>query len=454
MTAIEPSTRIRALARWLLRLEPLVLAVTLLAFWHHAPPIRDQYTWLLLLAPLFAGLRLVAQGRLLTPSWLALTAGAFVLLSLWNWTAAPLRREDYWVVMSRPLVGMWLALYLVEVARDRRDLSRPAAALLLLGLAVGLLGLLAVQWTEKSALFADLLASLPQLDRSAFLPDMLLSFNVNEIAGMIAWLLPFTLGLVAYRWPPWRVTGALLPLTLVTAGLLAAALLLGQSRMAIAGVLAVLPLLIWGLVPRGPWRWRALGLVALLILLEGAIVLAPRFLPPDSHVDITATDDRDENSVVSRAQIWRSSLAMMRDQPATGVGMAMFRAAVRNEPYIVPYFRDRTWGPPHAHNETLQAGADLGIGGMALYAVLLIGALLSCLRGWYRGDPTARVLALAVATGLLAHAIYGLADAIPWWDRGAFIGWALIGLAAGLGVIHRGRQARAVQQPHADVAVL
>ena len=50
-------------------------------------------------------------------------------------------------------------------------------------------------------------------------------------------------------------------------------------------------------------------------------------------------------------------------------------------------------------------------------------------QSWRKGDSQARILAVAVAGGLLAHAVYGLGDAITLWDRLAFIFWWLLGLA-------------------------
>jgi hypothetical protein len=54
--------------------------------------------------------------------------------------------------------------------------------------------------------------------------------------------------------------------------------------------------------------------------------------------------------------------------------------------------------------------------------------LMAC---WRRGDRRARVAAVAVGGGLLAHLIYGITDAIPLWDRFSFVYWIMLGLAGG-----------------------
>ncbi|HLU12271.1 MAG TPA: hypothetical protein VK003_21515, partial [Oceanobacillus sp.] len=84
---------------------------------------------------------------------------------------------------------------------------------------------------------------------------------------------------------------------------------------------------------------------------------------------------------------------------------------------------------PHAHNEWVQIGTDLGIPGLLVFAgwFVVIGWML--LRVWRTGDLQARAFSLATACGLAAHLFYGLGDAIPLWDRFAFVFWWLIGLA-------------------------
>ena len=58
---------------------------------------------------------------------------------------------------------------------------------------------------------------------------------------------------------------------------------------------------------------------------------------------------------------------------------------------------------------------------------LTVGYML--LKIWQAGDQQARAVRVAIAGGMLAHTIFGLADAITLWDRFAFVFWMLPGLA-------------------------
>lgn len=51
-------------------------------------------------------------------------------------------------------------------------------------------------------------------------------------------------------------------------------------------------------------------------------------------------------------------------------------------------------------------------------------------RIWQQGDREARIVMLGILGGLLAHAVYGLVDAVTFWDRFAFFFWLMLGLLA------------------------
>lgn len=53
------------------------------------------------------------------------------------------------------------------------------------------------------------------------------------------------------------------------------------------------------------------------------------------------------------------------------------------------------------------------------------------LRIWRTDDNLVRAAALAAGAGLVAHAFFGLADAIALYDRFIFAYWLLVGIVAG-----------------------
>lgn len=414
--------------RWGLWLEFGALLLTIFAFWHHAPPIRDRWLWLLGLAvPAFA-LRLMIWRRL--ASWTPLLGFALILLalSLFNYEGAPMQRESYWIVMSRPLLGIWLLVAFGEMARADGRMDSLLLASAGLGLLLGLAALFSSDWTTKSALFAPLLAILPRLDARSFLPDMLLRFNVNEIAGALAWVAPLMAGLAlrpALKQERWRPP--LRAISTAAAALLLIALLLGQSRFAIGGVLIGLALLLW-MQTRGRWRVGLMSTLVLVGLLQAAILF--NLLPDSGDAGL---NERDENTISTRGEIWASGLKMLNDHPVTGIGMAMFRAAVRQPAYEIEYYvRRGSSGPPHAHNEWVQMAAEMGLPGLLAFMGMQISAGWMLWRVWHAGNPAYRHLAITLASAWIAHAVYGLGDAIPLWDRFAFLFWWLAGLSAAL----------------------
>ncbi|MCS6836565.1 MAG: O-antigen ligase family protein [Anaerolineae bacterium] len=287
---------------------------------------------------------------------------------------------------------------------------------------------------------------MPRLSRQ-FLPTFNLSFNPNEIGGALAWAAPLLLGLALVR-PQhlpttdevqrWRVLRAVC----LIGGLLGLlALGLGQSRFALAGVGVSLVLLSW-LGLSGKARWLTLGALSLLALAQLALLL--NWFDPSNSRDANSTSlgltSRDEHSLVTRLQIWDRGLRMMTDQPLTGIGMAMFRSAVAQPRYVIPYFQQTNQIVPHAHNEFIQIGAEMGLGGLSLFIGLYAACGWCLWRTWRHGSPWLRGQALAVGAALLAHALYSLGDAISLWDRYSFMFGLLWAWCAALEVTARQAQ--------------
>jgi O-antigen ligase len=238
----------------------------------------------------------------------------------------------------------------------------------------------------------------------------------------------------------WRALNVLAGIAFV---LLVGALMLGQSRFAIAGVLlALLAVAIW-VVPRGWPRYAALVAWVAVVALEAALTLNLFDVTRSAGVGTAAVglSGRDESSFTRRFDIWESGLAIVRDHPLTGAGINNFRAGPVRADYPVapwdmpvgatepqPGYQTRIL--PHAHNETVQIAADLGLPGLLVYVgwhLTLFYMMWVC---WRRGDRGAQIVALAVTGGVIAHAVFGLGDAIPLWDRFIFVYWALLGLGA------------------------
>lgn len=405
-------------ARLIIALEPLLLLIAGFAFWFPDPE-RIHALWLLV-PSLFA--RTIITRPAGTATILTLCMIGLILLGVLNVVAAPYTRGLF--ILGRPLFGVTFVLVLTDRARRRGGLDQVLLATALLALLVGLLAILSSQWIEKSWQLQFIVDRLP---RWSGFPGAEGGFNVNEIGGAMAWLIPASAAIAIHDWRV-RRTGWQPTLRRWSAAvgfaLMWAALFVGQSRFAIVGVWGAMLMIVMLLIPPGRWRIAALIVLALFALFEVALV-SKVF---DAQAEITI--GRDETSINGRLQIWDSALAAIGDYPLTGVGMNMFRSAPVRERYPVPVFADRIL--PHAHNELLQVGADLGVPGMMVFAALhltIAVMLLRIVRGSHR-DSTAYAAALAAGGALAAHAFFGLGDAITLWDRFAFVSWWMIGLAA------------------------
>lgn len=422
------------LARFLLRLEPLVLALTLLAFWHHSPPIRDRWVDLILLFPVMCGLRYIAYRRLWTLTPLIPWLLAFILLTHFNFHNAPFSRADYWVLVCRPLVGIWLVIYFGEVTRNSGQLTVVLTTSVLFGVLLAGVALSATQWTNKSEVFDWLTTALPRLNHREILPDMMLSFNPNEIAGALAWFTPLMAGLAFYRHPPRWVR----PLATLASVLLFLALMLGQSRFAIGGVISAFGLL--SLFAVRSWRWRGLLLAAVTVIITIEAAILFNVFQPTSIADQNTLSQRDQRTATNRLDLWDRGLQMTLDYPLTGAGMSMYRSAVRTADYVIPYYEAENRGPPHAHSQWIQVGADLGIPGLLIFAAWHISIVWMLWQAWKTEQRGIQVIALAIAAGFIGHAGYGIGDTVTLWDRFHFIWWWLIALANALFIHVKGRK--------------
>jgi putative inorganic carbon (HCO3(-)) transporter len=88
---------------------------------------------------------------------------------------------------------------------------------------------------------------------------------------------------------------------------------------------------------------------------------------------------------------------------------------------------------PHAHNNFLQVGVDLGIPGLVAY-VGLLAAFTLCAWRVHRSTRTrsTRLLVAGLFSGMLAHQVFGVMDAITLGAKPGFLLWIILGLVAAL----------------------
>jgi putative inorganic carbon (hco3(-)) transporter len=439
----------------ILRLEWIWIAVMVLAFWHHSPPIRDNYIFLLSFVIPILGARWLVHRRLFTRTPLDILLLIFMIISVYNFNYAPLSRASYFVLICRPLLGIFIIAYFAEHARQHGHIHFLTIATILLGILIGGVALLTSQWdiANKSSDFAFILTTLPKLDYKQVMPDMRLSFNVNEIAGALAYFAPFLLAItlktfvhietantryerIIYWILRW---GALFGFLLTSS-----ALLLGQSRFALGGVFVGLFIVIMFVLPNWKLRMVGLGIWGIFVIIEVMIVMQmfPLTLSQTPNTEVTQStsttlNQRDERTLSTRFELWERALWMVRDYPTTGAGMSTYRALVMRDEYIIPYYEAKQISPPHAHNTFLQFGADLGVMGLALFIGLYGSMVWIIIQIYHQTNVNFRIMTISITSGILSYMGYGVGDTITLWDRFAFLHWWFIAFMISVYIVQK-----------------
>jgi putative inorganic carbon (HCO3(-)) transporter len=367
-----------------------------------------------------------------------------VPLAVW---VSPLPQESL-----RKLLGIVLgAAYFYGVAntaRSRGSIWWWVAVLLAAGVLISLLALFGTDWANYKTLpLQTVYGRLPRL-----LHNVTSSgeggFHPNEVGGALVLLVPVALsaclaarvsnpGPAVAAYPVLR--GRQLPpfarslmaglvsraSTLVVATLSLAVItgvcILTQSRSAYLGLLV-------GLVGFGVWRsrWFLVALIVLLLATSGLVWQVG--LEDLSGALVQVESGR---VAVGRFEIWQRAVSLVQDFPYTGVGLNAFPQVSET---VYPYpARSPAGLVPHAHNNLLQVGVDLGTPGLVAYVgLLMVFALCTWKVHRLSESRSMRLLAAGLFAGMLAHQVYGLTDAITLGAKPGFLLWVMWGLMAAL----------------------
>ncbi len=204
-------------------------------------------------------------------------------------------------------------------------------------------------------------------------------------------------------WPPALAVAALnkkkypAPLFLFAAGMIILALVFSLSRGGIIAFLCISVLMAAAMPFTRRHKALAVLLLGLFLALYGTLLggfgeLLQRF------GDFSA-------GAAGRLSVWRMSLPMLADHPATGIGLESY---VKLSPiYLKNMPVNLEWD--RAHNEFLELAIELGIPAMLLFCALLFGGLSTLGRGLWR--KTRRpLLGIAAFAGVVSFFIHGVTD--------------------------------------------
>jgi len=424
-----------SLAHYVSHIEPLLILLLAPFFIFPRP---DRTPWLMLIVPLLWLCRWLARGRLTvrTPLDLPLLILlAMVLVSLWATFDPALSFPK----LCGVFLGITLFYALVNSVRTERGVWLTTSLLLVSGAAVAGVSLVGTQWSGGKVpmlypFLAPFYQRLPPLLRGV--PRAEEGFSANQVGGTLCLFIPLAAALLLYQV---RHPRRALRWTLSTLGLAGVlvltigVLLLTQSRQAYLSV--VLALLVLGAFQG---RWSRVAAIAALIAGAGLVAW---YGPEKTAQAIFGVRSLDMlagyASWAGRVEIWNRSLRVLWDHPLTGIGFDTLFCVIhaRYPTFLIVPGRDLT----HAHNIFLQAALNLGLPGLAAFVWLLAAFGWMLWRVW-RGTtfPAYRTLVIGLFSGLLAHLIFGLADAVALGAKpGVFI-WAYLGLGAALWASEQG----------------
>ena len=290
---------------------------------------------------------------------------------------------------------------------DSRARWRIMDGLVLGAIAVALIGL--VQYAlGHNLVVAE--GGLPRLQSVYYSPN-----NVGLYLGR-AWPLLVAVALWGMR----RRRRVLYALALVPVTL---ALLLSFSR---GALLLGLPaaVLVMGWLAGGRWRWAALALVV-----AGALALLPLLRVPR----FASMLDLREGSTFFRLELWRSSLAMIREHPWFGVGPGNFAEAYRTR-YVLPSAWQE-FNLEHPHNFYLDHWTRLGL--LGVLAGLAVQVAFFKAQSPKMGASSVSIGLTGSMAALLAHGLVDNTLFFPDLALVFFLTLALIQSAAPAEATHR-----------------
>jgi O-antigen ligase len=181
--------------------------------------------------------------------------------------------------------------------------------------------------------------------------------------------------------------------------------------------------LLFGLAVLAAWRWDVRGTVYVSVALVAIAGVAVFAAPSSLHFGLTGSGGSASNATSGRTKLISGGLDLLAARPLEGYGSGSFETEYkRHHKTGVAGAADATSA---SHTIPVTVAAEQGVVGFALYATLLVVALLTLFSGGGRSPP--RIAIAACFTALVLHTwVYAdfLEDPLTWTLLG--IGVALL----------------------------
>ncbi|MEP6752827.1 MAG: O-antigen ligase family protein [Candidatus Dormiibacterota bacterium] len=123
-----------------------------------------------------------------------------------------------------------------------------------------------------------------------------------------------------------------------------------------------------------------------------------------------------------RQAIWSVTLRMLRDHPLFGAGLSGYQT-------VMKHYRTSNLHPePYAHNIFLTTWSELGLIGLAAFAVILFGLLWRAFRTYGSAGDLYRPLLWGIFGAWVVFIVHGLVDSPYWKNDLSLEFWILAGL--------------------------
>lgn len=328
-------------------------------------------------------------------------------------------------------LGLAILYAMVDISRQPKGIVFIVGGLIALGVGVSILGLLGTQWLEKIGPLAAFTSSLPRFISG--LPGAVEGFHPNEVAGTLLWIIPLTLALSVMLLRRQSRRKWLGIITSLAALWMLGVLTLSQSRSSWFGLIVAISIVFVFINRRLRWIMAALTITAALaVLVIGPDRIGSSLFRSMADNEASSPAQQGLGSLAwnFRVEVWQAAAQGISDFPFTGMALGTFRKVGR---LIYPLSIPLDYDFAHAHNELLQAGLDLGIPGLVGLLAIYFGTFGMLWSLWNKATGSElRYLVVGLAGCLLAHAIYGLTDAVALGAKPGIILWILIGLVCGL----------------------
>ena len=373
--------------------------------------------WLFLPVPAFLAYKYYAQKRLFDRSPLD---WAIVLLLIQS-VVTLFIVED--IALSLPKVlglffGVLIFYGVLTVMRSPETIKWGVFVFLSAGTVLAVIGILGISKHDEPKYIRslyDFLVSLPSINFG--LPGAEAGFHPNALAGGLVLVLPLSfILLLPYLWKravEYRIFPRLwfaAPLSTCVL-IIAAVILLTQSRSSFAGIFCVA----WLLLFVG-FRKKKMVIFTISALMVSGLAYVFFLAGTDT---LPYTDLESRTKLIGRVSVfWTPAIQTINEHPLTGIGM--------NQARTLPQVGD---DQAHLHNQFLHVGAEMGIPGLIAYLALLIIAASMCVRSWKRSRiGWMKSAALGLGCGVLAFFVFGFLDVIPLGAKVGVFFWFLLSL--------------------------